>query len=217
MTSILLVEDESGIAETVVFALQREGYQVTHCVDGRTALATFADHQLVILDIGLPDISGFVLFGELRRQRDVPVIFLSARVDEVDRVVGLELGGDDYIGKPFSPRELVARVRSVLRRSQNNAAEQSVVLDTTAQCLRYQGRQIAVTAAEYRLFAVLATHPGQVLNRSQLLAQVFGDTHPSGERSIDTLVKSLRAALREAGVDEEYIYTHRGIGYSYGA
>lgn len=196
---ILLVEDEISIAETVIFALEREGYAVAHCLDASTAKQQFADHDLAILDVGLPDQNGFELFADLRARGLGACIFLTARSDEIDRVVGLEMGGDDYMTKPFSPRELIARVRSVLRRV--HKAEPAQALETIE----------ALTAAESRLLRKLQSAPRQIFSRQQLIADVFGINHPSGERSIDTLVKSLRRKLPAP----EQLKTHRGLGYSF--
>jgi len=224
MPSILLVEDETAIADTVLYALRGEGFDARHCLTGQDALraAREGHHDLAILDVGLPDIGGFALCRELRRERDLPVIFLTARDAEADRVLGLELGADDYVVKPFSPRELVARVRALLRRV-HAAAEhaQAPTLsagafehDAEGMRIRYRGHALDLTRYEYGLLAALLARPGAVLSRAQLMDRVWGDALESGDRTVDTHVKTLRAKLRVLAPDADPIHTHRGLGYS---
>ncbi|MEP6632812.1 MAG: two-component system response regulator CreB [Luteimonas sp.] len=223
MPRILLVEDESAIAATVLYALRSEGFEAMHCLTGRDAMraAEAEAFDLVVLDVGLPDIGGFALCRELRRQRDVPVIFLTAREGEADRVLGLELGADDYIVKPFSPRELVARVRAVLRRTQAGSAAQAGVGDTPGfehdregKRVRYRGRVLDLTRYEYGMLAALLARPGAVLSRAQLMDRVWGDALDSSDRTVDTHIKTLRAKLRGIDPASDPVRTHRGLGYS---
>ncbi|AWV06915.1 two-component system response regulator CreB [Marilutibacter maris] len=217
---ILLVEDETAIAATVQYALQAAGFGVDHCLTGDEArrLAGAVQHDLAILDIGLPDVSGLDLCRELRRHRDLPVIFLTAQDGEIDRILGLELGADDYVTKPFSPRELVARVRVVLRRGQRQAGPVQAAGDFEHDCdgrrIRYRGQLLDLTRYEYGLLAALLQRPGAVLSRAQLMDRVWGDALESGDRTVDTHVKTVRAKLRELDGDADPIRTHRGLGYS---
>ncbi|MDQ3206579.1 MAG: two-component system response regulator CreB [Pseudomonadota bacterium] len=230
MPRILLVEDENAIAETVLYALRAEGMEATHCLTGGLALRALSEctYDLAVLDVGLPDITGFALCRELRRGRDLPVIFLTAQGSESDRLFGLEIGADDYVTKPFSPRELVARVRAVLRRvaaspagAQEASAPQGVAglrpgveleHDADGHCIRYRGQPLDLTRYEYGLLAALLQRPGAVLARAQLMDRVWGNALDTGDRTVDTHVKTLRAKLREKGLDP--IRTHRGLGYS---
>jgi two-component system catabolic regulation response regulator CreB len=181
---VLIVEDEPGIADTLQYALRTEGFEPVWCATGEEALARIAEAApaLVILDVGLPDASGFEIFKRIRVTSDVPVVFLTARSDEIDRVVGLELGADDYIAKPFSPRELVARVRGVLRRSAKSApaaaapggaatapAPLPIVVDEGKMQIRYHGRLLELSRYEFGLLKTLASRPGHVFSRDALL------------------------------------------------
>lgn len=216
--SILLVEDETAIAQIVLHALRAEGFEATHCLTGGDALAAARsqDFDLAILDVGLPDIGGFALCRELRRQRDLPVIFLTAQNAEAERILGLEIGADDYVTKPFSPRELVARVRVVLRRVQPavSALADGFVHDAEGRRIRFRGHALDLTRYEYGLLAALLQRPGAVLSRTQLMDRVWGDALESGDRTVDTHIKTLRAKLRDAAPDADPIRTHRGLGYS---
>ena len=222
MPSILLVEDEAAIADTVLYALRADGFEAEHCLTGQDALraASGGRHDLAILDVGLPDIGGFALCRELRRGRDLPVIFLTARDAEADRVLGLELGADDYMVKPFSPRELVARVRALLRRVHAAAAIPHAAQagafehDVEGMRIRYHGHALDLTRYEYGLLAALLARPGAVLSRAQLMDRVWGDALESGDRTVDTHVKTLRAKLRALVPGADPIRTHRGLGYS---
>jgi len=221
---ILLVEDETAIAQIVLHALRAEGFEAVHCPTGGEALA--AAHaqafDLAVLDVGLPDIGGFALCRELRRERDLPVIFLTAQDAEADRILGLEIGADDYVTKPFSPRELVARVRAVLRRLQHAGtageggadAGTGFVHDAEGKRIRYRGRALDLTRYEYGLLAALLQRPGAVLSRAQLMDRVWGDALESGDRTVDTHIKTLRAKLRLVQAGRDPIVTHRGLGYT---
>jgi len=222
---VLIVEDEPGIADTLQYALRTEGFEPRWCASGEAALAQAHDVSLVILDVGLPDIGGFELFKRLRAQRaELPLLFLTARGDEIDRVVGLELGADDYITKPFSPRELVARVRSVLRRSAVKAvpapaavaagAPSPLHCDEGRRQIRYYGQLLDLSRYEYGLLQTLLSRPGFVFTRERLLDLVWDDASESLDRTVDAHVKTLRAKLKAVAPALEPIRTHRGVGYA---
>lgn len=219
--TVLVVEDEAAIAETIVYALKTEGFEPLWKTTGREALDAL-DAQpvaLVVLDVGLPDANGFDVCRELRHKHAVPVIFLTARNGEVDRIVGLELGADDYLAKPFSPRELTARVRAVLRRSQAQvtptAAPQTEWVHDEGRCrISYRGTALDLTRNEYRLLGALLGAPGRVFSRDQLMTAAWDDPGAALDRTVDAHIKTLRAKLREVAPDTEPIETHRGLGYS---
>lgn len=219
MHRILLVEDEVAIADTLLFALNGDGFQAHRVTLAREALELLrvGGFDLVILDVGLPDMTGFEACKQLRQFSAVPVMFLTARADEIDRVVGLEIGADDYVVKPFSPREVVARVRAILKRTagaaQRNGGEFQV--DTARLVILYQGRPLKLTALEFRLLQQLLAHPAQVQSREQLLLALGIAADAGYERNIDTHIKALRAKLREVDAGADPIHTHRGFGYSY--
>ncbi len=217
---ILIIEDEREIAELVELALARAritaqiaatAYQAQQLLESQT-------FHLLLLDVGLPDTDGFELLKTLRPQYSQPVIMLTAQDEETDRILGLELGADDYIGKPFSPRELVARVKAVLRRTQTQPAPAAAPLwqdDAPACCIRHQGRPLPLTPGEYRLLRTLLHRPGRVFGREHLLTAMFGAHHPSDPHTINTHIRTLRQKLRQAGIPEEHIRTHHGLGYSF--
>ena len=220
--AILIVEDEPGIADTLQYALRTEGFEPQWCAtgeDGVTA-ARAGSPALVVLDVGLPDMSGFEVFRRLRETSDVPVVFLTARSDEIDRVVGLELGADDYVPKPFSPRELVARVRSILRRAARPAAAVAaapivpVSVDEGRMQVRYYGRALELSRYEYGLLKTLAARPGHVFTREALLDRVWGDDSESMDRTVDAHVKTLRAKMKAIAPGLDPIRTLRGSGYA---
>ena len=220
---ILVVEDEPAIADTIVYALATDDFEPHWCATGADALAAARQQPaaLAVLDVGLPDMNGFELFKRLQQlDASLPVIFLTARSSEIDRVVGLELGADDYIGKPFSPRELVARVRTVLRRSQRAApvavtsAPAAFAVDDEKKTIRFRGRTLDLSRTEYRLLKVLVERPGRVFSRDELMERAWDDPAASFDRTVDAHVKTLRAKLRAVAPDEDPIVTHRGMGYS---
>ncbi|NBB10499.1 two-component system response regulator CreB [Pseudomonas sp. SLFW] len=222
MPHILIVEDEAAIADTLVYALQGEGFTTTWQTLGLAAVeyqrATPAD--LVILDIGLPDISGFETCKQLRRFTEVPVMFLSARDGEIDRVVGLEIGADDYVVKPFSPREVTARVRAILKRMSpridpSASSNGHFLIDADRVLITYRGQPLGLTRHEFRLLQCLLEQPQRVFSREQLLDALGVPSDAGYERSIDSHIKSVRAKLRMIAPDAEPIQTHRGLGYSY--
>jgi two-component system, OmpR family, catabolic regulation response regulator CreB len=218
---ILVVDDEPGIADTIRYALASEGFDPVWCATGAAAvLAMASEPALAILDVGLPDVNGFELFKQLQRIRDIPVVFLTARADEIDRVVGLELGADDYVTKPFSPRELVARVRTVLRRAQRAPSETAGTAatplehDAERRRVRYYGRALDLSRYEYGILVTLIARPGRVYTRDELLDRVWDGDHDSYDRTVDAHVKTLRAKLRAVKPDVDPIVTHRGTGYA---
>lgn len=217
---ILVVEDEPAIADTIHYALSTEGYDPVWCATGQAALDAARDDgiALVILDVGLPDINGFELFKRLAPLMSAPVIFLTARTDEVDRIVGLELGADDYVSKPFSPRELTARVRTILRRAARGApaTEQAgpLVVDDERRSIRYFGVALELSRYEYRVLKLLASRPGRVYSRDEILQQAWDDPDSSFDRTVDAHIKLIRAKLKSVKPDIEAIRTHRGDGYS---
>ncbi|MGG2398194.1 two-component system response regulator CreB [Pseudomonas sp. SH1-B] len=222
MPQILIVEDEAAIADTLVYALQAEGF-VTHWSSlGGEALPLLENgvFDLAILDVGLPDISGFEVCKRLRRFSEVPVIFLTARSEEIDRVVGLEIGADDYVVKPFSPREVAARVKAILKRVQPRdvvAANTpgTFQIDEAAFRIHYHGQPLSLTRHEFRLLRTLLGQPRRVYSREQLLDALGVASEAGYERNIDSHIKSLRAKLRAIAPSEEPIQTHRGLGYSF--
>ncbi len=219
---ILIVEDEPGIADTLQYALRTDGFEPAWVATGEDALAQLRAQSpaLVILDVGLPDSSGFEVFKRLREFTDVPVVFLTARSDEIDRVVGLELGADDYVAKPFSPRELVARVRSILRRAAKpaaaapRAAATPIAIDDGRRQIRFYGRLLELSRYEYGLLKTLASRPGHVFTRDILLERVWDDPGESLDRTVDAHVKTLRAKLKAVAPQLDPIRTHRGTGYA---
>jgi two-component system catabolic regulation response regulator CreB len=224
MKTILIVEDELAIADSIAYALRTDGFVPVHVSLGEAALAAMRDGgagapALIVLDIGLPDMNGFEVCRRLRQFSDVPVIFLTARSDEIDRIVGLEIGADDYVTKPFSPRELVARIRVVLRRlvpATGVAAPSPAgfTLKPDEARILYLGHPLDLTRYEYHLLKALVERPGHVLSRAQLMDRVWADAPDTLDRTVDAHVKSLRAKLRAIDPAADPIQTHRGMGYS---
>jgi two-component system catabolic regulation response regulator CreB len=223
MSRVLLVEDEPAIADTLVYALETECFTVTHALTGADALAAAArePHDFAILDIGLPDMTGLDVCRKLRETSAIPILFLTARDAEVDRILGLELGGDDYVTKPFSPREIVARVRAILRRGNHQSASKTqtpgagLYHDTSSMRIHFDGAPLDLTAHEYKLLLVLMEKPGRVFTRDQLLDHAWQDPGAVTDRTIDAHIKSIRAKLRAARAGaENLIETRRGLGYS---
>jgi len=216
--TILVVDDEYNIVELARMYLQQAGYRVESAADGQQGLgqARYLRPALVVLDLMLPDLDGWEVCRRLRAESDVPIIMLTARTDDVDRIVGLELGADDYVTKPFNPRELVARVRAVLRRYQKSVRPDQAVtigqltVDPVSREATSGSRKLALRPKEFDLLLVLAEHQGQVLSRDQLLDLVWGYDFPGGTRTVDAHVSHVRARLEGSGVTIE---THRGIGY----
>jgi two-component system, OmpR family, catabolic regulation response regulator CreB len=226
-TNILLLEDDPTIAKTVVYALERAGLQVTHCLlvqDARLQIERKIP-DLLVLDIGLPDGSGLDVCKKMRTHPShphIPIIMLSAQGEEIDRVLGLELGADDYVTKPFSPRELVARVNALLRRSTIAAttakliihAQNALVIEPGSQRATLKGSSLTLTRREFGLLDALLRSPGKIYSREFLLNAVWGSDSDSTDRTVDTHIKTLRAKLQRVEPDCTYIETHRGLGYS---
>ncbi len=222
---ILLVEDEPAIADTLVYALQSERFEVVHALTGKEALRQFEQKtpELVILDIGLPDMTGLEVCKAIRQKHATPILFLTARDGEIDRILGLELGGDDYVTKPFSPREIVARIRAILRRSQATSAKPASTCasgplshDAAAMNIHCSGTALDLTAHEYKLLLVLIRHPGRVLTRDQLLELAWDDPGAVTDRTIDAHIKTIRSKLRQIHPEAaDWIQTRRGLGYAY--
>ncbi|UJW83347.1 two-component system response regulator CreB [Hydrogenophaga sp. SL48] len=228
---ILLLEDEPAIADTLLYTLRNEGFEVTHVRLASEALAAFRAQapDLAILDVGVPDGNGFDVCRAIRKTSELPIVFLTARSEEIDRVLGLELGADDYVSKPFSPREVCARVRAILRRYANGlsagsgAAPAATVdspgalplrLDEAAQRISCRGELLSLTRYEYLLLAALLKRPQRIFSRTELMSLVWADAPDTADRTVDSHVKLLRAKLREAGASAELIQTHRNMGYS---
>jgi len=224
MASVLVVDDDAHIREVARFALARAGHAVELASDGGVALERMqrGGIDLVVLDVLMPELDGFALCRRLRAHGHVPIVFLSSRGEEADRVLGLELGADDYLAKPFSPRELVARVAAVLRRTSPAPVPEArpllaigpVAIDRDRHEVRVGETPLPVTATELKLLATLAQHRGRVLSRGQLIGAVYGDDHHISERTIDTHVRNLRAKLAARGAD--VIETIHGVGYRCG-
>ncbi|EOI5720299.1 two-component system response regulator CreB [Cronobacter dublinensis] len=223
-TTVWLVEDETSISDALAYVMQLEGFTVRAFERGLPALdaARHALPDLVVLDVGLPDISGFELCRQLLAAHpSLPVLFLTARSEEVDKLIGLEIGADDYVAKPFSPREVCARVRTILRRLQKQqSGTQSVVragsfeLNDDAAHIAWCGQPLPLTRYEFLLLKTLLLAPGRVYSRQQLMDKVWGDANDSFDRTVDTHIKTLRAKLRAVNPDASPINTHRGLGYS---
>jgi two-component system, OmpR family, alkaline phosphatase synthesis response regulator PhoP len=223
MSTVLVVEDEMEIARIVRDYLSRAGFEVIVVGDGDSALATVrsAKPDLVVLDLGLPGRDGLDVAREVRRRSDTPIVILTARGDESDRIVGLELGADDYVVKPFSPRELVARVRAVLRRARAAGRPEEVLrvadveIDTAKMRVRVDDRIVELTPTEFDLLVTLARQPGRVFTRSQLLDAVHGVAIESYERAIDAHVKNIRRKIEPAPGSPRYVQTVHGVGYRF--
>lgn len=220
---ILVVEDEPAIADTIVYALRTEGFAVTWHTTGGEALEAIRGRSfdLMVLDVGLPDASGFDICREFRKVSQLPIVFLTARSGEVDRIVGLEIGGDDYMAKPFSPRELTARVRAILRRTGTPAdaepghrSTSPWVVDQQRRTVSYFGVALDLPRNEYKLLLILLQHPGWVYSRDQLMDLAWDAPDAAMARTVDTHIKTLRARLKKVRPDLDPIQTHRGVGYS---
>jgi len=221
---ILIVDDERAISETIEYSLFAEGYSARSCTTGKEALELFGTltPDLIILDIGLPDRSGFEVCKELRAVSSVPIIFLTARSEEIDRVLGLEIGADDYVVKPFSPRELAARVKAILRRSSRGdpgakskkLKAHPFIVDESRCKISFYDKPLELTKYELRILMLLTKWPGRVFSRSEIMDRVWETPEMSLERTIDSHIKSLRAKLDAAYPGCEAVVTHRGLGYS---
>jgi two-component system catabolic regulation response regulator CreB len=223
---ILIIEDEPAIADNITYALETDGFEPTWCATGGEGLEAFeaARPDLVVLDVGLPDADGFDICREIRRSSDTPIIFLTARKDEIDRVVGLEIGADDYVVKPFSPRELTARVKAVLRRTRNGRDKSAESADSDAApafqvdphrvAIHYRGEKLDLSRYEYRILEILIDQPGWVFSREKLMRMAWDEPEASLERTVDAHIKTIRSKLRVVDPNVDPIQTHRGLGYS---
>ena len=214
--TVLLIEDEESIATVVRAYLERDGYKVVWARSGTDGLAELSRHavRLVVLDIGLPDIDGFEVCRQIRSRSSVPILMLTARDDEIDRVAGLEVGADDYVGKPFSPRELVARIKAILRRTDGEGSQERLVLgdielNGPAREVKVAGRSVDLRAKEFDLLAFLMENRGIVVSRDTLLDRVWGMEYAGGSRTVDVHVAQLRSKLGRPNL----IRTIRGAGY----
>ncbi len=238
--AILLVEDEKEIADTLTYALSTEGFEPIWATSGEQALTQLnaTPFALAVLDVGLPDANGFELLKAIRTSgesfADLPCLFLTARNEEIDRIIGLEIGADDYVCKPFSPREVVARIKAILKRSEVQARANATVgneqhdtlinhIESTnnpfqhnanRRQIKHSGTAIELTKAEYELMVVFLEQVSRVYSRRELIERVWSNKHPSDDRAIDTHIKTLRAKLKQHAPDTEFIVTHRGHGYS---
>jgi len=226
---VLVVEDEPSILDNILYSLDEEGFNAIGVSTGESAkehLAGEGDIELIVLDIGLPDTTGFELCKEIRAHSQVPIIFLTARDSELDRIVGLEIGADDYVVKPFSPRELSARVKAVLRRYKAGSVTVALgpapagenpppfEIDEKRHKICYFGSAPNFSSTEYRLLRTLCEHPGRVFSRTQLMEAAWDEPDAAMERTVDAHIKSIRAKLRTVRKEPDPIETHRGLGYS---
>src|ERR1700682_6174782 len=224
MRRILVVDDEANLRHTLGYALRQEGYEVLTAENGEDGLETFRSTKpdLVILDVMLPRLDGFEVCRRIRRESDVPILMLTARDTELDKVVGLEIGADDYLAKPFSTRELVARVRALLRRTRQTVApvgerleSAGLLLDAGRHRVTLEGREIALKTKEFDLLSFFMAHPGPVFGREQLLARVWGYDFAGDSRTVDTHVKTLREKLGDPAEHPRWVETVRGVGYRF--
>ena len=221
---ILVVDDERKITELVKAYLQQAGFEVLTAYDGRQALEIFerAQPALVVLDLMLPELDGLDVVRAIRKNASTPIIMLTARTETIDRVTGLEVGADDYVPKPFDPRELVARVRAVLRRSEEQFTSSTqrlevgqLVIDPQRHEVHLKGQLLTLTPTEFALLALLASHSGQAFNRLQIMEALRGTTYAIYDRAIDTHIKNLRRKIEADPTDPRYILTVRGLGYKF--
>ena len=219
--TILIVDDDPHICDVIAYALEQEGMNVTTAENGAEGLArvTTMPISLVILDVGMPVMDGLEMCREIRKSSDVPILFLSARDDEIDRIVGLEIGGDDYVTKPFSPRELRARIKAVLRRTEPVSPEiwrfGDVEVDLSRGELRRDGRPVEVTALELKLLSAFLASRGRVLSRQQLLETAWGSDTFVTDRAVDAHIVNLRRKIEDHPTEPRYIVSVRGLGYRF--
>jgi two-component system, OmpR family, catabolic regulation response regulator CreB len=199
MTHVLIIEDEPAIAETLIYACKEAGIATTHCLLGHEGVTAIREQafDFVVLDVGLPDINGFEVCKQIRTTSNVPILFLTARNHEIDRIVGLEIGADDYVTKPFSPREVVARIKVILRRGQPQTHnDQAFVVDDVANRIQYRGQFLVLTRYEFLLLKTLIKQPNRVFSRDQLMDLVWVNAEETLERTVDAHIKTLRAKLK---------------------
>ncbi len=217
---VLIVEDEPAIADTIQYALETDGFSTICLTSGQGVLSILSKEpvDLVVLDIGLPDIHGFDLCKEIRKTWSIPILFLTARSAEIDKVVGLEIGGDDYMTKPFSPRELSARVKAILRRTRPSSVSplpvQTFFVDESRRQILFFGKPLDLSRYEYALLKTFVRRPGHVFSRDQLMELCWDEPDTSLDRTVDAHIKNIRNKLRNIKPDEDPIVTHRGMGYS---
>jgi two-component system catabolic regulation response regulator CreB len=217
---ILIIEDEPAIAETLIYAFKEAGIATTHKLLGSDAMVQIKQQSFdfVILDVGLPDMTGFDVCKLIRAESNIPILFLTARNHEIDRIVGLEIGADDYVTKPFSPREVVARVKAILRRTElkqdTSHKNNQFMVDELANRIQYRGQLLDLTRYEFLLLKTLVHQPQRVFSRNQLMDIVWVNAENTLERTVDAHIKTLRAKLRTVDTQTEAIITHRGMGYS---
>ena len=221
--NILVVDDDPDIAQTLRSYLEQSGYLVSVASDGKQAIQAFHSVRpdLIVLDLMMPEMDGIEVTRTIRRHSDVPIIMLTARVDETDKLIGLEMGADDYVTKPFSPREVVARVKAVLRRTRGQPLQSEVLtaggirLDRAAHEVTLNNRPVDLTPSEFNLLQALMDNPGRVMTRLQLIEKGFGYTYEGYERTIDAHVKNLRQKIEEDPRNPDYILTVYGVGYRF--
>jgi DNA-binding response OmpR family regulator len=225
---ILLVDDEQAILTLLSYPLRKEGYEVVRAADGREALARFAEtsFDLVVLDVMMPKLDGLEVCRRLRSRSSVPIIMLTAKAEEIDKVLGLELGADDYITKPFSMREFRSRIKAVLRRAEMSRPDEpqaeeeplevgALRIDFAKRTVRLAGDLVPTTFVEFEILSALATSPGRVFTRDMLLARIWGDSAYRDPRTIDVHIRHLREKVESDSKDPEYLFTVRGVGYRF--
>ena len=217
---ILIVEDEPSIVDNIQYALETDGFE-TNCFSSGIKALEYLNKEwvdLIVLDVGLPDINGFELCKEVRKKTNTPIIFLTARTEEVDRIVGLEIGADDYVTKPFSPRELTARIKAVLRRmgrAKEQPTESKVFnVDESRRRITFLGKPLDLSRYEFNILNTFISRPGHVFTRDKLMDMAWEEPEASLDRTVDAHIKNIRAKLRGIAPDSDPIVTHRGIGYS---
>jgi len=222
--NILIIEDEPAIADTLIYACHEADIETTHYLLGHQGVEAIktTPYDFIVLDVGLPDMSGFDVCKQIREVSQTPILFLTARNHEIDRIVGLEIGADDYVTKPFSPREVVARIHAILRRSKGQATPTSAPqtpfeIDEAALRIKFLGQHLTLTRYEYLLLKTLLAHPTRVYSRDQLMDIVWVNAEDTLERTVDAHIKTLRSKLRAIDSDTTAIVTHRGMGYSLNA
>ncbi|TGJ98580.1 response regulator [Leptospira langatensis] len=216
MRTILVTEDEPGIRDTIRIALESEGFRMLAAMTGAECISLLAESpDLIVLDVGLPDGSGFEFLKEIRKKHRTPVILLTARESELDRVLGLELGADDYMVKPFSPRELAARIRAVLRRYDGTFSEKQTAfrVDEDRKIVYYFEKSLSLTPYEYKTLLLFLKWPGKIFTREEIMDMVWTEPEDSFDRAVDTVIKNVRSRLKEIRPDQDPIETKRGQGY----
>ena len=215
--TILIVEDEPKLAEVLADYLRQAGFNIEHLADGREVVPRVRESapDLILLDLMLPGKDGMEICKEIRAFSAVPIIILTARIEEIDRLLGLELGADDYICKPFSPREVVARVKAVLRRTSGPASAPHLVIDSACYQAKLHGQPLALTAVEFQLLAFLAAHPGRIYSRNQLMDRIYSDQRIVSDRTIDSHIKKLRKKIAAVAPGEELIHAVYSVGYKF--